>query len=364
MGFFLVFLNVYYYTSMFRFIRLLSLALILSAALVVGPTSAALSANNEQIGPTPKYLKIFYYMEGQNGRASLMSHLDAIDVLAPQVYYFNNQGVLKGGIKPDIIKLAADSRIKLMPLVTNYNFGQTSLRTLLDDPNKQNAAIDMLVTEGVKQKFWGWQFDFEGMKSYDREKYSAFFVKAAQALQRNNLVASVAVIAQTSNDPADYPKNLWERVVGAYDYKVLGAAADFVSIMSYDDPGSKGPVARYNWLKEVIDYSLKYIPNEKLSLGIPFYYWRWNNKTGKLVAIGGHKTLTENINKYSAKVSYSFEYQAAFASYVYKKVPYTMWFENSQSIAKKIELVTENNLHGFSAWALGLESPDIYSSLD
>ncbi len=347
---------------MLRLARLLSSILLLIIMLVIAPVSA-FSATNEKIGPTPKYLKIFYYMEGKNGRASLTEHIDSIDVLAPQVYYFNNQGVLKGSIKPDIIKLAVDHKIKLMPLVVNYNFGQTSLRTLLDNPDKQTAAIDMLVTEGVKQGFWGWQFDFESMKSYDRDKYSAFFTKAAVALKRNNLVASVAVIAQNSNNPADYAKNIWERAAGAYDYQALGQAADFVSIMSYDDPGSKGPVARYSWLKQVIDYSLKYIPNEKISLGIPFYYWRWNDKTKKLVAIGGYKTLTENINKYKAKVGYSLEHQTAFASYVYKKTPYTMWFENSQSIAKKVELVTENNLHGFSAWALGLESPDVYQGL-
>ena len=34
-----------------------------------------------------------------------------------------------------------------------------------------------------------------------------------------------------------------------------------------------------------------------------------------------------------------------------------------KAIAKKIELVKNNELHGFSAWALGLELASVYSAM-
>jgi spore germination protein YaaH len=68
-------------------------------------------------------------------------------------------------------------------------------------------------------------------------------------LQKNNLKLSVAVIAQVSENPDDYPNNLWQRIIGVYDYSRLSFSSDFISIMSYDDPNSIGPVAGYAWLR-------------------------------------------------------------------------------------------------------------------
>ena len=40
---------------------------------------------------------------------------------------------------------------------------------------------------------------------------------------------------------------------------------------------------------------------------------------------------------------------------------YTIWYENAKSIKQKISLIKKYNLRGFSAWALGLELPSVYT---
>lgn len=309
------------------------------------------------------YSRIFYFRDGKLSRQSLFSYPSSIDILAPQSYSFNSSGKLIGSVKADILIFAKNHKIKIMPLVTNGNFSRSAYQAILDDTAKQDAIIGSLIIEAQNKNYWGWQFDFEQMDASYRDKYSAFVGKAAEALKRNNLILSVAVIAQISNDPNDYPNDLWQKTIGVYDYAALAKNADFISVMSYDDPESTGPVVRYSWLKGVLDHSLKYIPNEKLSMGIPLYYWQWNNETGARIGIGGRQGIYNVFKKHKVSVSYDAEMEAAFLTYYHRAKQYTIWYENAASLAKKIELMASYKLHGFSAWALGLELPSIYKAI-
>jgi len=307
------------------------------------------------------YLRIFYFRDGRLARESLFAHPNSIDVLAPQSYSFNSSGKFLGGINATVLSFAKKNKIKIMPLVTNGNFSKAGYQAILDDPVKQDLAIKSLVDEAQKKGYWGWQLDFEQMDVSYRDKYSAFAGKTFEALKKNNLVFSVAVIAQVSDNPNDYPNDLWQKTVGVYDYAALAASADFISVMSYDDPESEGPVVEYSWLKRVLDYSLKLIPNKKLSLGIPLYYWQWDNETGARVGIGGRQGIYNVFNKYKVSTYYSADMEAAYLTYWRGAKQYTIWYENAQSVTKKVELIKRYRLHGFSAWALGLELPSIFN---
>jgi len=170
------------------------------------------------------------------------------------------------------------------------------------------------------------------------------------------------VIAQISENPDDYPKNLWQRIIGVYDYGRLSFSSDFISIMSYDDPNSIGPVAGYAWLQKVIDFSLTKIQPEKISLGLAFYYWQWRDIDGKRTGIGGNEGIQNVLKKY--KVTFNFD-QTELAPYFHywskDGKGYTIWYENAKSIGQKITLLKKYKLKGFSAWALGLELSSVYT---
>ncbi len=307
------------------------------------------------------YTRIFYYREGALARESLFTYPSSIDVLAPQSYSFDGSGKLSGRINKNVLSFAKKNKIKIMPLVTNGNFSKLGYQAILDDQTKQDSAIKSLIDEAKKSDYWGWQLDFEQMDVSYRDRYSAFASKVAGDLKKNNLMLSVAVIAQVSNNPNDYPNDLWQKTIGVYDYSSLAASADFISLMSYDDPESEGPVVEYIWLKKVLDYSMKLIPNEKLSLGIPLYYWQWKNESGARIGIGGRQGIYNVFRKYKVSTYYSADMEAAYLTYWHRAKQYTIWYENAQSVVKKIELIKKYRLHGFSAWALGLELPSIFN---
>ena len=343
-----------------RFFKKTTKAFVFSAIAFLFVSIVFVNASAAAKPETYNYLRVFYFRDGKLARESLFSHPESIDVLAPKSYSFNSSGKLVGNIKSDILAFAKKHKIKIMPLVTNGNFSRGVSQAILNDPAKQDLAIKSLADEAKNKGYWGWQFDFEQMDASYRDKYSVFAGKTAELLKKNNLMFSVAVIAQVSNNPNDYPNDLWQKTIGVYDYAALAANADFISVMSYDDPESIGPVVEYSWLKRVLDYSLKFIPNEKLSMGIPLYYWHWNNETGARIGAGGRQGIYNVFAKYKVSVNYNKEMEAAFLTYYSRAKQYTIWYENAASLAKKIELMTQYNLHGFSAWALGLELPSIY----
>ena len=308
------------------------------------------------------YTRIFYYRQGgTDAMLSLATHSSSIDVLAPQVYSVDDTGALKGKLDPDVLAFAKRMNIKVMPLITNGSFGVAVMEAILNDPAKQDVAIDALVMEAKQQGYWGWQIDFEQMDDSYRDKYSAFIEKFGKRLKTEGLVSSVAVIAQLSSNPADYPHDLWHRIIGVYDYAALASSTDIVTIMSYDDPVSKGPIARYTWLEQVLAYSLKYIPKQKLSLGIPLYYWKWDDDRGRIVGIGGYEGIKTSLSKRVVTYGYDNVEQAPYYRYTEKKKHYSVWYENKKSIAAKIDLIKTYQLHGFSAWVLGLEMPEVYT---
>jgi spore germination protein YaaH len=329
-----------------------------------GSVALPLSANAATVPANFHYQRLFYYRNGTLSKASFFANAGSIDVFAPQVYSFNADGTLSGTLDKDLLDFAKKNKIKVMPLVTNGSFSPAAYQALLGDPAKEATAINALIAEAKDRGYWGWQIDFEQMKLNDKDEFSAFIAKAGTALHLAGLKLSVAVISKVSDTPSDYKNSLWNNLIGVYDYSALAGSSDFLSLMSYDDPESKGPIAPYPWLTRVLTYALAHVPAQKLSLGIPLYYWQWNDMTGKLVGIGGNEGM-QNVFKNHPDVvaTYNTTAQEPYLHYFNGGTGYSLWYENAKSVKAKIGLVKLYKLYGVSLWTLGLELPSIYTSL-
>lgn len=310
-----------------------------------------------------KIMRIFYFRNGENARKSLYTNYNSIDVLAPQAYAVNKDGTLESDIDPEIVKFALLHNIKIMPLVTNKGFSQAALKSVLDDATRQDQFVRELVSEAKQKGYYGWQIDFEQMDESYKDRFTSFVSKFGQSMKDAGLVSSVAVIAKISDRPEDYKTGLWHKLIGVYDYSALASATDFISVMSYDDPESKGPIARYSWIIKVIEYAKTKVSPNKISLGIPLYYWKWDDKTKKLVGIGGSEGLEIAKQKYKVSIGYSAIEKAPYMKYTQNKKSYTIWFENAESIKEKLKLIAHYDLLGFSAWALGQEMPIVHNAI-
>ena len=232
------------------------------------------------------------------------------------------------------------------------------------DPQAQNNLIAALITEAKKQGYIGYQYDFEHMPAEDNALYSAFVAKSVPYFHGAGLQLSVAVAPKQTDDPAGYAVGSWENWDGAFDYAAIGAAADFVSVMAYDDSESVGPVASLPWVNQVVAYTLARIPASKVSLGVPFYAWIWNDTTGERIDIRTYPAVAAVLGSKQV-ISQAWSPTLGVDSVTYKKgnQVYTAWYEDQKSFDAKLALVTSDKLFGFSAWALGQEDPNVWNTV-
>lgn len=309
-------------------------------------------------------LRIFYYTESNRPYESARANIENIDILAPQSYGLDARGGLRGKPSARILALAREHAIKLMPLVTNGNFNKFIMRDILQSPAAEKRAIKELIDEADREGYWGWQFDFENFNAQYRSRYSKFVRDAAGAFHERGLILSVAVVAQHSENQKAYRPATWKYWAGPFDYNALGQYADFITLMAYDDDFSKGPSAALPWVKKVLAFALERIPQKKISLGIPLYYWEWNESRQKRVGTGPYQKIADLLaaGKIFAE-GWDATLQVPWVRRVQNGRIKKIWYENQESFRKKIELVTTNNLHSFSAWALGREDPGIWDAL-
>ena len=302
---------------------------------------------------------LLYVTNSRSSLDSLRAHINAMDIIAPQTYAATSTGKLLGTPRAEVLTLAQDAGAQVMPLVVNQNFCQKCVHTFLKNDTAQNKLLTSLIAEAKKRGYIGFQYDFEHMSASDKDLYSAFVAKSAPILHGAGLQFSVAVAPKHSDLAADYGKGSWENWTGAFDYQAIGASADFISVMAYDDSKSVGPAAALPWVESVMNYALARVPSDKISLGVAFYAWIRNNKTGKIDHIVGYPSVAAlfNSNTPITAAGWSDELGSSYVSYKKGSKSLTAWYEDQKSFQQKLALVTNNHLRGFSAWALGQEDP-------
>jgi spore germination protein YaaH len=353
-----------------------------SAASVVSCPGEYTCTLTSTASTTDQLEKIFYISPAYATSTldDLQTNVSSGDIVAPQMYSVDNNLEATGSVPEQILDIAKSKGIKVMPLITNGDdFSQSLMHSLLASTTAQNNVISYLVSEAQNKGYIGWQFDFEHMEATDSEPYTAFVEKAATALHENNLILSTTAVART-DEATSTP--FYQNWAGAYDYAQLAKYADFISIMTYDDPNSVGPTASIPYDTSVLTYlSSLGVPPDKISLGIPFFYYGWDITTppgeinpfpgvpsanfGEIVNYGGTYARWQYVRQtYGASEIFGSNLGAPYSIYYLDNHEYEIWYDDATSIQMKLALAQSFHLRGFSAWALGQEFPDVWNAID
>jgi spore germination protein YaaH len=299
-----------------------------------------------------------------------------IDVIAPQTYKVDSLGNVSGGVPARLAKEARDAGTRMMPLIMNPGFDQEQMHGLLANAEAQQKTISFLVEEGLKNEYWGWQFDFENIHSSRKDAFTAFFRNTATALHDAGMTLSVAVVP--TNDQAEergfsrYMQDNWR---GNFDMKALAEAGDFISLMTYAQhggPTAPGPIAGLPWMKEMLDYALSEgVPVEKISLGIPFYsgYWYPDHFPNGTARVRGNEIgfdqATKLLEENGVEPIWVPEQGASYGFWQHYGVFRWVFLENLQSMRAKLDLFNAYpGLRGVSIWVLGAEDPLVWEALE
>ncbi len=336
--------------------------LVLALALTLVP--AALRAQKR-----PEAL--WYYVDNEEAWTDLQKHIDQIDVLAPDVFGVDSLGVLWGELDPKVLALAQAHHVRVMPLIVNKPFDHKALHVFLSNDAYVRRAVAASAEVCRRYKLDGIQVDFENLHINDRDAFTRFYRSLAEALHRDGCKVSIAVVHRPDElaGPSAYDRWMLETWRGGYDLRALAEAGDFVTLMSYSEHTRRtppGPSAAIDWVRQVAEYCLKFVPAEKLSLGIPTGAQRWyvsqEDRIQPELARSYSQGLSyawalHELEAHNAPLLWNDQYKAAYGFFPSGGTWQWIFVEDARTFQAKLDLVRQLGLRGYSVWVLGPEDP-------
>lgn len=324
---------------------------------------------------------LFYLTRDPNSVRSFLAHANKVDILVPAWYAVDADGLVSGGPDPLVLETARQHHVSVMPIVVNLNFNQESFHKFLGSPSAHQQMLEVLLRACKENKYTGIQFDFENIHWTDRDALSALVAEAANALHHEGLQLSIATVPNAPGAPGSetgYSAWLYENWRGAYDLKAIGAHVDLICLMTYDQSTRwtvPGPVAGWGWTVANLDYALKSVPAEQLSLGIPLYGYHWYtgtptkdkdadsakpNPTANYISAPDAADLART---YGGHTEWDAADRTAWFYFYRGDLREWIFYTDARTFLERYNLVKERGLQGFCSWVLGVEDPAIWDLL-
>lgn len=305
---------------------------------------------------------------------SFLAHSSKIGILVPTWYSVDANGLVTGGPNPLVLEAARKQHLPVMPILGNS--GRSALHSLLANDRAQSVMIASLLLACKQYGYVGIQFDFEDIAWTDRDALSAIVKKTADALHAQGLKLTIAVIpnAPGSVGKSDFSAWMYAHWRGVYDLKALAQSTDLICLMTYDQHTQwtpPGPVAGWNWTVENLDYALKVVPREKLSLGIPLYGYHWlsgmtkgpDSKPQVTAASISEPDAELLAREYNVTPQWDPHDRDSWFYFDRDHAREWVFYTTARAFGDRYKLVQERDLQGFCAWVLGVEDPAIWDLL-
>lgn len=242
--------------------------------------------------------------------------------------------------------------LTLTPFDEAGNFNNNYIHILVNNEEVSDRLIQELVFVMSQKGYQGLDIDFEFILAEDRIPFANFVRKMRDAMNANGYTVSVALAPKTS---ADQKGLLYE----GKDYRLLGEAANYVLLMTYEWGYTYGPpmaVAPLPNVRKVLDYAITEISPEKISLGIPNYGYNWPLPYERGITAAttiGNVEAVEIAIAYNAVIEFDEEVKAPYFRYVDEYyTEHEVWFEDVRSMLAKFELIKEYGFRGCGYWQL------------
>lgn len=272
-------------------------------------------------------------------------------------YGFTTEGMLIPPPLDDTWMITLAKQYGVAPILTLTPFGPDGqfnnrlISAVVNDLAARETLKNEIVDQIQERGFEGLDIDFEFILASDRQAFVDFVVYMREAVNALGYPVSVALAPKSS---ADQRGLLYE----GKDYPALGAAADYVLLMTYEWGYKYGPplaVAPLDQVRRVLDYAITEIPSEKINLGIPNYGYDWPLPfvRGETVAetIGNIQAVQRAVTN-GVPIRFNEVSQAPFYNYFMGNIEHEVWFEDVRSMNATFDLIEEYNLRGAGYWTI------------
>lgn len=306
-------------------------------------------------GYTPAQGEVWGYYYGTSSKAGLEEADAALSHVIIYSFEVNSAGDLEETTPyPEVQDIARSKGIAASIMVFQNN--KQVLQSLLLNPASRTNMANQIINLVKERDYAGVNLDLENVPASAREGYVALVKTLSELLKPLNKTISLSVPAKESDSVS------W---VKGYDYAALGAFADRVTIMAYDEHwsgGEPGPVASVDWVKKVAGFAASQIPKEKILLGIGAYGYDWvAGGSGQAVTIQKAESVAA-----SKGVQPAWDQNAAVPHYNYQDdsgKQHQVWYENRDSLIHKVLLARDLGLNGLAVWKLGFPPLEFWQDI-
>ncbi len=328
--------------------------------------AAALGGPGARLQPGPALPEVIgFYQNGwsqmfRSSFPSLRAHYRYINTVLAFWYSVDGNGRLHAHApQPAVTAWVRSHHMRMGVLINNIagtsgdNAGMLRTATLR---RGSAAAIAALVARNGYQEV---NVDFELLPPGVRGDFTRFIADLRRVLPRT-VVLSASVFPKLG-----VPSSL----NGAYDYVALARYVSYLVIMLYDrhsSGGPAGPVSPYPWVVSNIKWFLHTagIPGNRLVLAAGVYGYDWPAGStsanelplNAIVALAKRKHARIVIDRASGNPFFRYTTSAG--------TPHIVWFQNNRTVAQRLRLARSLHLRGIAIWALGQETPAVWSVIE
>ena len=321
---------------------------------------------------------LFYMTNSPDSVGTFLAHAKQIDLLVPTWYQVDENGLVTGAPNDLVLTRAQSEKLPVMPIITLFN--KKSFHLLATNAGAQSRMNEAMVRECKLHGYIGFQFDFENIEWTDRDLLSALVKTSADALHKEGLQLSIATVPNAPGYPGSggFARWIYTDWRGVYDLAALSKSVDLVCLMTYDQHTrwtTPGPVAGWQWTVDNLQYALKFVPREKLSLGIPLYGYHWYTGAPIIDKTTGQEKPDPEADyistpdalllaqEYGGKVQWDAEDHSAYFYFYRDQMREWIFFSDLRTFKDRYQLTQQDGLDGFCSWVLGQEDPAIWTFL-
>lgn len=301
---------------------------------------------------------VIYAKSGNDTLKEVVEGAPGMNVISPTwISMKDNEGNFHSFATQSYVDKAHAYGLEIWAAVDNFNYAannnvEVDIHSVLTATSTRQNLVHGLVEEALKYGIDGINVDLEQIRTGTGEAYVQFVRELSIECRKNNLVLSVDV-------PVAYHYN------SHYDIEELGAVADYVVIMGYDEHGGDskeaGSVASLPFVTDGLNITTQVVPSHKVINALPFYTRLWKTEGATVSSRAyGMSAIKGLLADYGMEAQWDEETNQNYARAEKNGVVYEMWLEDIDSILAKINVMKTYDLGGVAAWRLGFESQGIW----
>lgn len=301
---------------------------------------------------------VIYAKSGNDTLKEVVEGAPGMNVISPTwISMKDNEGNFHSFATQSYVDKAHAYGLEVWAAVDNFNYAannnvEVDTHSVLTATSTRQNLVHGLVEEALKYDIDGINVDLEQIRTGTGEAYVQFVRELSIECRKNNLVLSVDV-------PVAYHYN------SHYDIEELGAVADYVVIMGYDEHGGDskeaGSVASLPFVTDGLNITTQVVPSHKVINALPFYTRLWKTEGATVSSRAyGMSAIKGLLADYGMEAQWDEETNQNYARAEKNGVVYEMWLEDIDSILAKINVMKTYDLGGVAAWRLGFESQGIW----